>query len=64
MRPRLYPSDTSDAEWALIEPLLPVPACRTRTGGRPETHHRRDIFDAIRYVTDNACKWHVVSNMR
>lgn len=56
MRPRLYPSDTSDAEWALIEFLLPVPACRTRTGGRPEKHHRRDIFDAIRYVTDNACR--------
>ncbi|RBQ11647.1 IS5 family transposase [Spongiactinospora rosea] len=57
MRPHRYPSDTSDEEWSLIEPLLPVPACQTRTGGRPEKHHRRDIFDAIRYVTDNACKW-------
>ncbi|WP_425565063.1 transposase [Nonomuraea bangladeshensis] len=36
---------------------LPVPACQTRTGGQPGRHHRRDIFDAIRYVTDNACKW-------
>ncbi|MGH3761851.1 transposase, partial [Actinophytocola sp.] len=28
-RVRRYPSDTTDAEWVLIEPLLPVPACRT-----------------------------------
>jgi hypothetical protein len=32
-------------EWALLEPLLPVPACRTRTGGRPEKWHRREIVD-------------------
>ncbi|NDU72258.1 transposase [Actinomadura sp. DSM 109109] len=50
MRPRRYPSDTSDVEWLLLEPLLPVPACQTRRGGRPEKHHRRDIVDAIRYL--------------
>lgn len=38
-----YPSDISDAEWALIKPLLPEPACETRTGGRPEKHPRREI---------------------
>ncbi|MGW2600013.1 IS5 family transposase [Streptomyces klenkii] len=57
MRRRCYPSDTTTAEWALIEPLLPVPACRTRWGGRPEKHHRRDIVDAIRYLVDSGCKW-------
>ena len=40
-RPRRYPSDASDAEWALISPLLPVPAWRAGCGGRPETHCRR-----------------------
>ncbi|MER6514646.1 IS5 family transposase [Nonomuraea sp. NPDC001636] len=30
---------------------------RPPNGGRPEKHHRRDVFDAIRYVTDNATKW-------
>ena len=29
-----YPSDTSDEQWALIEPLLP----EVKTGGRPEKH--------------------------
>lgn len=56
-RVRCYPSDTSDAEWALLEPLLPTPACQTPVGGRPEKHPRRAIVDAIRYVTDNGCKW-------
>ena len=56
-RPRTYPSDTTDAEWALIEPLLPPPAATTSRGGRPESHSRRAIVDAIRYLVDNGCKW-------
>ena len=56
-RPRRYPSDATGAEWALIAPLLPVPACQTTAGGRPEAHCRRAVVDAIRYVTDNGCVW-------
>lgn len=56
MRQRRYPSDTTNAEWALLEPLLPEPACETRRGGRPEKHPRREIVDAIRYVVDTGCK--------
>lgn len=54
---RAYPSDTTDAEWALIEPLLPPPAATTPRGGRPESHPRRAVVDAIRYLVDNGCKW-------
>ena len=36
-RVRVYPSDATDGEWALIGPLLPVPACQTAAGGRPPT---------------------------
>ncbi len=56
-RPRRYPSDTTDAEWALVAPLLPVPACHTEQGGRPETNCRRAVVDAIRYVIHNGCVW-------
>jgi transposase len=56
-RLRFYPSDTTDGEWALIAPLLPVPACQTRAGGRPEEHSRRVVVDAIRYVIHNGCVW-------
>ena len=48
-----YPSDTSDEQWALIEPLLPA----VRTGGRPEKHPRRAIVDAILYVVRTGCAW-------
>jgi transposase len=48
-----YPSDTSDAQWELIEPLLPA----TRPGGRREKHPRRAVVDAILYVVRTGCAW-------
>jgi putative transposase len=52
-RSRRYPSDLSDLEWAVIEPLLPA----KKKDGRPEIHPRRDIVDAILYVTHNGGGW-------
>jgi transposase len=52
-----YPSDTSDLEWALLERLLPTPACQTPKGGAPEKWPRRRVVDAIRYIVDNGAKW-------
>ncbi len=52
-REQRYPSDTSDEQWALIEPLLP----QVRTGGRPEKHSRRAVVDAILYVERTGCAW-------
>lgn len=46
MRTTSYPSDLSDAQWALVEPLLP-PAPQ---GGRPRKTEMRDVVDAILYV--------------
>ena len=56
-RQRRYSTDLTDAEWAVLEPLLPAPACLTGTGGRPEQHHRRTIISALFYAADNGCKW-------
>jgi transposase len=52
-RKQRYPSDSSDEQWALIEPLLPA----VNTGGRPEKHPRRAIVDAILYVVRTGCAW-------
>jgi transposase len=52
-----YTSDMTDAEWHIIEPLLPEPAWRAGRGGRPEEYCRRMVIDAIRYVADNGIKW-------
>ena len=55
-RTRRYPLDTTDAQWAVIDPLLPDPAWLTGQGGRREVHCRRAIVDAIFYVVDNGIK--------
>ncbi|MGA8689992.1 MAG: IS5 family transposase [Methyloceanibacter sp.] len=48
-----YPSDLTDAEWALVEPLIP-PA---RRGGRPRDVNIRDVLNAIFYVLWTGCQW-------
>jgi putative transposase len=52
-----YPTDLTDEQWAVLEPLLPVMLCLTPLGGRPEKHHRRTMIDAIFYLADNGIKW-------
>jgi transposase len=56
-RARRYPSDMSEAEWAVCEPLLPAPAWLAGRGGRPASWCMRDIADAIRYLTHNGPVW-------
>ncbi|MFD7639523.1 IS5 family transposase [Kitasatospora sp. NPDC059795] len=47
----------SDAEWAVVRPLLPVPAWLRGRGGQPEAYCHRAMLDAIRYLVDNGTKW-------
>ncbi|WP_443042282.1 transposase [Streptomyces sp. B21-105] len=51
-----YPSDLTDEQWALGEPLL-SPARVGPKGGRREKHPRRRIVDAIFYVVRTGCAW-------
>jgi putative transposase len=55
-RPRRYPSDTDDDEWAVMAPYVPVGGT-TAQGGCAVTYPRRDIIDAIRYVDRTGCQW-------
>jgi putative transposase len=52
MRTNNYPSDVSDEQWRLIEPLIPV-----YPGGRPRKTDPRDVVDAILYVLRTGCQW-------
>ena len=52
-----YPSDMSDAEWAVTEPALPEPAWKQGRGGRPARRCRRDTVDAIRYLVREGIRW-------
>ena len=42
-----YPSDVTDAEWALVEPHLP----------RARRVDRREVLNAILYVLTTGCQW-------
>jgi transposase len=48
-----YPSDLTDEEWALIEPLMPPP----RKARRHPVPPTRLILDAILYVLTTGCQW-------
>lgn len=48
-----YPSDLTDAEWALVEPLIP-PAKR---GGRRRSVDVREVLNGICYVLSAGCQW-------
>ena len=48
-----YPSDLTDAEWALVEPLIP-PAKR---GGRRRSVDVREVLNGIFYVLSTGCQW-------
>jgi putative transposase len=49
----LYPCDLTDAEWALLAPLLPAPARR----GRPRSWPLRLLVNALFYVLRTGCAW-------
>jgi transposase len=48
-----YPSDLTDEEWAVIEPLIP-PA---RRGGRKRTTDMRGVMNGIMYILTTGCQW-------
>ena len=52
MRKR-YPSDLTDEQWQIIEPLLP-PA---KPGGRPRSTDLREIINTLLYQARTGCQW-------
>jgi transposase len=56
--PRRYPSSLTDAQWAVLHPLLARPA--NPCGGRPPKHGLRAIIDAIRYLVRTGCAWRLL----
>jgi len=51
-----YPSDLTDEQWDLLEPLIPLPAADAPN----LTYERRDIVDAILYVLRSGCPWRLL----
>jgi transposase len=51
-----YPSDLTDAEWELVQPLIP-PAKR---GGRRREVYVREVVNGLLYVLSTGCQWRAV----
>ena len=52
-RSQVYLSDLTDAQWAVLAPLIPSP----KPGGRPRRSDMRAVLNAIFYVDRTGCQW-------
>ena len=48
-----YQTDLTDAQWGLIEPLLPA----AKPGGRPRTTDLREVLNTLIYLNRTGCQW-------
>ena len=48
-----YPSDVTDLEWQILEPLIP----KAKKGGRHRTTNMRGVINGIFYVLKSGCQW-------
>jgi putative transposase len=53
---RPYATDLTDAEWQLLDPLIPAP----KPGGRPPLHDRRELVNAMAYWLRAGCAWRLL----
>lgn len=56
MKNERYPSDLTDEEWAVIEPLTPGPSKL----GRPPRYSKRRVLDAIFYLARSGIAWRMM----
>src|SRR2546430_17451844 len=48
-----YPSDLTDEEWKLVEPLIPP----GKPGGGKRTVIMREVVNGLMYILSTGCKW-------
>jgi putative transposase len=48
-----YRSELTDAQWAIVQPLIPA----AKAGGRPRGTNLREVLNAILYVHHTGCQW-------
>jgi len=56
MERKPYPSDLSDAQWKLIEPLIPP----EQWGGRTREVNMREVLNGMMYLTRTGCQWRAI----
>src|SRR5215217_5103942 len=51
-----YPSDLTDEQWVIVEPLSP-PATPSPRGGRPREVDMREVLNTLFYLNRSGCHW-------
>jgi len=54
-----YVSDLTDAQWAIVEPMIP-PAKQSTRGGRPRKVDMREVLNTIFYLNRSGCQWEML----
>lgn len=52
---KAYPTDLTNEQWQHIEPLLPK-----KRQGRTPKHSRREMLNALLYLTRTGCQWRLL----
>src|SRR3954465_5246770 len=52
-----YPSDLTDDQWAILEPLIPI-----NEVGRPRINDMREVLNAVFYLNRSGCQWDMLPN--
>jgi transposase len=55
-----YPSDLTDDEWGLVEPLIPP----GKTGGGKRTVIMREVVNGLMYILSTGCQWRAIPSYR
>jgi putative transposase len=50
---RPYPTDLTDCQWQILEPLMPL----EKSGGRPRSVAMREVVNTILYLNRTGCQW-------
>ena len=53
---KIYPSDLTDEQWAIVEPRIP-PAKQRPRGGRPREVDMREVLNTMFYLNRSGCQW-------
>src|SRR5216683_7723428 len=51
-----YASDLTDAQWAIVGPMIP-PAKQNPRGGRPRQVAMREVLNTLFYLNRSGCQW-------
>jgi putative transposase len=50
---KAYPSDVTDEQWAILQPLVPA----AKHGGAPRTVDMREVLNTLFYLNRSGCQW-------